>query len=71
MRQPVDDQDDLVGRLSRWETSGGHWRILRETDDWLTVGLYTCDGGEEMGRASGARTAELTTFLGGRAQSLD
>lgn len=64
-------EDDLVAELSRWETSGGHWRILEESDGWLTVGLFTCDGGEEMGRASGARTDPLTTFLAGRTQSED
>lgn len=60
---------DLVDVLSRWADSGGHWRILEEADHWLTVGLYSCDGGEEMTRVTGARTAVLTAYLMGRTES--
>lgn len=60
---------DLVDVLSRWENSGGHWRILGDADHWLTIGLYSCDGGEEMARVTGARTAALTTYLMGRTES--
>jgi hypothetical protein len=59
----------LVALLSRWETHGGQWQVLAETEEWLTVGLVRCDGGEEMGRVTGTRTAELTAYLGGRTTS--
>lgn len=34
--------------LDRWIASGGHWDVVAENGDLLTVGLFTCDGGEEM-----------------------
>ena len=58
----------LVDVLSRWETHGGRWRVVNETEGWLTVGLMSCDG-EEMSSVTGSRTAVLTAFLGGRAAS--
>lgn len=58
----------LVVVLSRWETQGGHWRVLNETEAWLTVGLVSCDE-QEMSRITSARTAVLTEFLGGRLES--
>lgn len=58
----------LVDVLSRWETRGGHWRVVNETEAWLTVGLMGCDG-EGMSRVTGSRTAVLTAFLGGRTSS--
>ncbi len=36
--------------LRRWIDSGGHWAVLAERGDDVTVGLFTCDGGEEMDR---------------------
>ncbi|KRB77002.1 hypothetical protein ASE01_09565 [Nocardioides sp. Root190] len=36
--------------LDRWIASGGHWTVLAESGDRVTVGLLTCDGGEEMDR---------------------
>lgn len=58
----------LVDVLSRWETRGGHWRVVNETEAWLTVGLMSCDD-EEMSRVTSSRTAVLTAFLGGRTTS--
>jgi hypothetical protein len=43
--------------------------VVSETDAWLTIGLMSCDGGEEMSRVTGSRTAVLTAFLGGRTAS--
>jgi hypothetical protein len=54
--------------LSRWETQGGHWRVVNEAGACLSVGLMSCDG-EEMSRVTGSRTAVLTAFLGGRTTS--
>lgn len=59
---------DLVAMLSRWETRGGYWRVVDETETWLTVGLMSCDD-QEMSRVTGSRTAVLTAFLGGRTAS--
>jgi hypothetical protein len=60
--------DGLVAVLSRWETQGGHWRVVSETGAWLTVGLMSCDD-EEMSRVTAARTAVLSAFLDGRTTS--
>lgn len=42
--------DDPIGTLRRWERSGAVWRVLGAARDGVTVGLFSCDGGEEMGR---------------------
>jgi hypothetical protein len=68
-RPETEPPGGLVAMLSRWETQGGHWRVVHETEAWLTVGLLSCDGGEEMSRVTGSRTAVLTAFLGGRTAS--
>lgn len=60
---------DLVDALTRWETSGGHWRVLADTDAGLTVGLYTCDGGEEMERLTAVPDPAVRAFLDGRTRS--
>ena len=39
--------------LERWIASGGDGRVLSETGDELVVGLFTCDGGEQMGQVVG------------------
>ncbi|HWI43248.1 MAG TPA: hypothetical protein VNS81_06475 [Nocardioides sp.] len=44
------DQPDPAAALRRWVVSGGHWEVLAERDGAVTVGLFTCDGGEEMDR---------------------
>ncbi len=41
--------DELV-RLQRWVDSGAQVRILARRGERLTLGLLTCDGGEEMER---------------------
>lgn len=41
-----------LGVLRRWIASGGHWEVLAESGDRVTVGLYTCDGAEEMDRVT-------------------
>ncbi len=42
--------DDPVDVLARWLASGGEVRVLGEADGEVLLGLFTCDGGEEMGR---------------------
>jgi hypothetical protein len=61
----------LVEVLSRWEESGGQWRVLGTGTEWIEVGLFACDGKEEMSRVSGARTSVLRSYLGGRLSSAD
>ncbi len=36
--------------LDRWIASGGHWDVVAESADHVTVALCTCDGGQEMDR---------------------
>ena len=59
----------LVEVLARWEDSGGHWRLLSSSAEWVDIGLYSCDGGEQMSRVSGARTTVLRSYLAGRTTS--
>ena len=59
-----------VDQLLRWEESGGVWRVLARAGASLTVGLFTCDGGEEMSRLSSADT-EVLAFVGDRMSSED
>ncbi len=37
-------------RLARWRDAGGAWTLTAQTPTSITVGLLTCDGGEEMER---------------------
>lgn len=60
--------EDPAAELERWETSGGHWRVLDRSEGTVVVGLFTCDGGEEMGRVT-ASSADLDRVLAGRARS--
>ena len=55
--------DDPAAALERWLASGGEARVLRESAGDLVVGLFTCDGGEQMGEVVGP-TADLRPLLG-------
>ena len=70
-RPESDPPGGLVEVLTRWERSGGYWQVLNVQDDWIDIGLFTCDGGEQMSRLSGARTSVLRSFLSGRSSSTD
>ncbi len=61
----------LVEVLSRWEDSGGHWKVLSSRDDWIDFGLFTCDGSEQMSAVSGARNTVLHGYLRGRTSSTE
>lgn len=61
----------MVDVLSRWELSGGLWRVLDLREDWIDIGLFTCGGAEQVSRVSGARTSVLRDFLSGRTSSED
>lgn len=65
---PDDTPADPLAALRRWEEAGGVWRPLTLSADSATVGLYTCDGGEEVSRFSSADeefVAAVTARLGG------
>jgi hypothetical protein len=42
--------EDPVAVLRRWEQSGAIWHVLAQDGDTVTIGLFTCDGGEEVSR---------------------
>lgn len=48
MSDPASESTDL-DTLVRWQAAGGEWRLL-SVGPPVQVGLFTCDGGEEMGR---------------------
>jgi hypothetical protein len=66
----TDARDNPAEVVRRWEASGGHWRVLRRSETSVVVGLFSCDGGEEMQRLT-ATTADLDAFLACRTRSDD
>ncbi len=50
MEFDVESREGDLAALRRWEGSGAVWRVLARGGDQVTVGLFSCDGGEEMGR---------------------
>jgi hypothetical protein len=57
-------------QLQRWETSGGHWRVLGDDGRTLTISMVTCDGGEEMARLVSGDAA-LREYVGRRGSDED
>ena len=64
----VDMSDDPVAVLQRWEDAGAHWAVIDRQSHSVTVGLYRCDGGEEVDRFSSSDPA-LLSFVRGRESS--
>jgi hypothetical protein len=62
--------NDIVAALRRWEDAGAYWRVLSRRGGQLTVGLYRCDGGEEVQRFTSADPA-LLGFIGARLDNFD
>ena len=62
--------DDPVAVLQRWEDAGAHWAVIARHAGSVTVGLYRCDGGEEVDRIT-STDPRLDEFLAGRETSLD
>ena len=62
------DSDDAVAVLRRWELFGGRWRVLARTERFVTLGLFTCDGGQEMSRVT-ATSGDFAAFLDARGGS--
>ena len=64
------DDRDLVSTLERWQESGALWRVLARRADQVTVGLFSCDGGEEVERLTSG-DVRLLRYLDGRTSSED
>lgn len=62
--------DDPVAVLRRWAGAGAVWRVVGSHDGAVTVGLYQCDGGEEVDRIS-STDPRLLHYLKGRTSSED
>jgi hypothetical protein len=60
--------DDPVTALQRWEDAGAHWAVVDRHANSVTVGLYRCDGGEEVDRFTSADPA-LLEFVKNRDRS--
>ena len=61
----MEPEPDAVAVLRRWEDAGGLWRVLARQGSGVTVGLFRCDGGEEIDRLV-ADDPRLSDFLAGR-----
>ena len=57
--------DDPVEVLQRWESAGGLWRVIARGGGSLTVGLFRCDGGEQIDLLR-SDDANLLEFVGAR-----
>lgn len=62
--------DDPVGILQRWESAGGLWRVIGRGGGCLTVGLFRCDGGEQIDLLR-SDNANLLAFVGARQSNFD
>jgi hypothetical protein len=67
---PRADAGREVEVLWRWERSGAVWRVLGRSAESLSVGLFTCDGGELVDRLSTSDPAVLE-YVGDRESSED
>lgn len=56
--------------LQRWQDAGAHWAVIARHAGSITVGLYRCDGGEEVERITSG-DPRLGEFVAGRDSSLD
>ena len=64
----MESDADVEAALRRWEVAGGLWRVLARDAGIIAVGLYRCDGGEEVDRIV-TDELPLTQFLNGRSSS--
>lgn len=60
--------DDPSEILRRWSDSGAHWKVIGRHGEALTIGLFRCDGGEEMDRITSS-DPRLHAFL--RSEGVD
>lgn len=66
----ADGAVDHVADLMRWERSGAVWRVLGRSGSGVTIGLYSCDGGEQMDLVTSHDPAVLG-YVGDRSSSTD
>ena len=59
------DPDDPIEVLRRWEDTGAVWHVVGHHGDAVTIGLFRCDGGEEVSRFT-TRGPALLRFLAAR-----
>jgi hypothetical protein len=59
------DSDNVVDALRRWALFGGRWQVLTRSESVVTIGLFTCDGGQEMSRLTAMRS-DFDAFLASR-----
>ncbi len=59
-----------VDILRRWSEAGAVWRVLDRRGDALVIGLFRCDGGEEVDRLTVTDPA-VSAFVGDRHSSED
>ncbi|GAB09982.1 hypothetical protein GOARA_050_00440 [Gordonia araii NBRC 100433] len=65
-----DPASDPVGLLRRWTDAGAVWRVLARRGDVLVIGLFRCDGGEEVDRLV-SDDQSLRRYVGVRDSSED
>jgi hypothetical protein len=56
---------ELVAALRRWQDFGAVWRVLARDGDRVSVGLFRCDGGEEVERFT-TDAPEVVSLVSGR-----
>ena len=56
--------EDPVAVLQRWEQSGAVWRVVGRDAGTVTIGLLTCDGGEQVGELRCAEAAVRAVLAG-------
>jgi hypothetical protein len=62
------NDEDPVATLQRWQNAGAVWRVIARHPHRVTVGLYTCSGGEEVDRFTSSNP-HLLRFLGDQSAS--
>jgi hypothetical protein len=58
-----------LATLVRWQAAGGEWRVL-SLGPPVQVGLFTCDGGEEMGRIESTESP-FVAYVEARSKQID
>lgn len=64
------ETSSAVDVLLRWQAAGSVWRVIGGGTGSLTIGLYRCDGGEEVDRLV-STDDRLVEWLGDRRSSED
>lgn len=61
----TDVHDDPLAILQRWEGAGGVWRVVGRGAGYLSIGLFRCDGGEQIDLLR-TNDANLLAYVGER-----